>query len=335
MKKIWIGLLLLTALQSSTHANEFRAGEISVKQIGNSSVEATIHLIIDIHADLENLSIQWGDGFTSEFPVVSPEVIAVWGLKRYTIVDLYSYNQQGTYTISINECCIDDDVINVGNPSTQNFEVSTTFTLGNDFNTTPQYDNIGAGANQAGQIVGVLGWADDPEGDIYTAEFCDMNATGYVIPDEFTPAPNNELMLSPGTGGIVWATPLFDGIYLAQVCISESRNGEEISSSKRVVCLLVGDFTATSIQPISNAGFKIYPNPIQNKTLRLYTDQSISNENLNIQIFNTNQKLVASKQEVTGFELLSFDLNEQSTGVYLILIESEGTWYYQRFFLPD
>ncbi len=335
MKKIWIGLLFLAVLQVSLHASEFRAGEISVKQIGNSSVEATIHLIIDIHADLENLTIQWGDGFISEFPSLSPEVIDVWGLKRYTIVDLYSYDEQGTYTISINECCIDDDVTNIGNPATQNFEVSTTFTLGNSFNTTPQYDILGAGANEAGQVIGIVGWVDDPEGDEYITMFCDMDASAYVIPDQLNPAPGNELTLSPGTGGIIWASPLFEGIYLAQVCTSETRNGVEISNSKRVVCLQAGDFTASALQNIGNAGFSIYPNPIQDNILWLHYDNTTDYDDISIQIFNTSQQLTLSQQEATGFESIKLDLTGWSAGVYFMLIEKEGKLFYEQLIVPD
>lgn len=334
MKTFINTLIFLIFLIQHVNANEYRAGHISITQLSTSSVQADVELLIDVHGDIENLVMCWGDGICSTITPQSIETLAAWGLKKYNYSILHSYQEQGTYTVSIENCCFDDELANMLNAEDDLFVIETRFLLSSSFNTSPSYSNIAAGIGAINQPMGMLGWDEDPEGDEYLTELCDIAVDTYVQPDIALPLPGNEIFMSTSTGGVSWISPPLDGSFVLQTCVSELRNGVEISFSKRVVCFMVGNFSSTA-EPIKDLGLSIYPNPINDKKLWIHNDGSAPNELLNIRIHNINQQLVFEEKTNTSFDNKMLDLSGLPVGVYFVLMQTEEAAYYEKFVIVE
>lgn len=335
MKTLINTLILLLFLIQNINANEYRGGQISITQLSTSSIQADVELLIDVHSDIENLEICWGDGICTAITAQSIESIPTWGLKKYNYTVLHSYQDQGTYTVSIENCCFDDEIANMPNADDDPFVIETRITLGTSFNTTPYYPFIGASVGSVNEPAGIFGWDDDPEGDEYVSELCDIDVDTYSQPDISLPVPGNVIFNNSSTGSVSWNSPPIEGTYTLQSCVTEFRNGEEISFSKRIICFMAGDFASATAEPISDLGLSIFPNPIQNKKLWIHNDGSAPNTSLNIRIHNINQQLVFEEKATTAFDTKAIDLSELSAGVYFILMQTERRSYYEKFVIVE
>jgi len=332
--KNWIFTLIIAFLcLTKMSANEFRAGHISITQLSASSVEANVHLVIDVHSDILDLTLCWGDGSCDEFPALSAQSNATLGVKTYTFPVLHSYAMMDNYTVSIEKCCFDNDVSNITSPANHNFVIETNFTMLNDLNTTPDYNNL-VGANTAFEVVGMEGWVDDPEGDSYNSELCAIDAPGYMQPGEITPLPSNNFIYGAGNGDVIWNTPPIEGIYLAQSCTSEQRNGIEISLSKRIVCLIVGEFS-TVVEELELGDWAIFPNPIQDKIIQLHHTGALQSEAIQVQIFNTQQQLIYSQAYNHPIQQQSINLSSAAAGLYYVLLRTDEEVYYEQVLLSE
>jgi len=122
--KNWATTLLIVFLSiTNLIADELRAGVITIDQVSQSSVEATVSLVIDIHADLLDLSLCWGDGNCSDFPALTAVANPVWGIKSYVFTALHTYATQDNYTVSIEKCCFDDEISNINSLQENNFVI--------------------------------------------------------------------------------------------------------------------------------------------------------------------------------------------------------------------
>jgi len=335
MKTLISTLLLLTFLTQNAEANEFRGGHISISQLSTSSVQADVVLLIDVHGDITDLDLCWGDGICSAITPTSIVTLASFGLKKYTFSILHSYQDQGTYTVSIESCCFDDELGNMLNAEDDLFAIETTMALNSSFNTTPSYSDLGAAKGSVNQGTGISGWDDDPEGDEYVTALCNIDVDTYQQPDIALPLPGNEIFNNSITGSISWISPPIDGTFVLQTCVTEFRDGVEISVSRRVVCFMIGEFVSATAEPIDQLGFSIYPNPIQDKKLWIHNDGTQPSETIKISIRNVSQQLVFEERTNTAFENKMIDLDGWTAGVYFVLMETEGGSFYKKFVVVE
>jgi len=155
MKSLINTLFLLVFLIQNVSANEYRGGHISVTQLSTSSIQADVELLIDVHGEMEDVQICWGDGSCSIITPQNIETLAGWGIKKYTYSILHSYQSQDTYTLYIENCCFDDELGNMLNAEDDLFFIETRITLGSEFNTTPYYSGIAAGIGAVNQPTGM------------------------------------------------------------------------------------------------------------------------------------------------------------------------------------
>ncbi|MEZ5038387.1 MAG: hypothetical protein R2828_00780 [Saprospiraceae bacterium] len=260
MKRLLFSSMISLFSVLNLQATHNRAGEITYTQINDSTVVALITTYTktsSVSADRDSLTICWGDGNCQSIVRVNgagdpPQGEALaFDYKRNLYRATYTYQQLGTYTISMTDPNRNGGILNVNFPNSEQvrFHIESTITLldldqGMENNApAPLIPPLNLGyVGQA--FVHVLN-AIDLEGDSISYELITpLQAPGeevpnYVMPNMISPGSNNQLSLNPETGKLVWDAPQKAGEYNIAIAIKSYRNGVELGRVIRDMQILI------------------------------------------------------------------------------------------------
>lgn len=246
-------LLLLTGEKAwGTHN---RAGEITIRQTGDLTIEVTVTTYTkttSTQADRDSVRVFWGDGsFEYVYRVNGDGTPLPNNRKLNYYVASHTYPGRATYTISMMDPNRNGGILNVNPPNSEGvpFYIEATYTFLN-----PQFQ----GYNNTARLLqppidfACVGKrfihnpnAYDPDGDSLAFEFIvplqdsGMNVPNYIFPQFIEPGPNNQLTLNPVKGDVIWISPRIAGEYNIAFRVKEYRDGVLISSFIRDMQILV------------------------------------------------------------------------------------------------
>ncbi len=265
-----LSLFLTVVFTQNARATHNRAGEITIEQIGDLTIRATITTYTktsSVPADKDSLEIVWGDGS-------SQWLVRTNGggqgqpldndIKFNTYVGEHTYPGRATYTISMRDPNRNGQVLNINGGSSDQiaFYIQTEYTFLNPqfqgYNNSPLLLQPPIDVGYVGQPFIHNPNAFDQEGDslayeLITPSMADGQiATGYVDPDMIMPGPDNQIFLDEITGDFLWDAPQQIGEYNIAILIKEYREGVLISSIVRdmQIRILEGNNMPPQIQTI-------------------------------------------------------------------------------------
>ncbi len=248
-KKCFLTISLILSflfLFNNLQATHNRAGEITVEQIGDLSLRATITTYTktsSVPADRDSLEICWGDG-SCQFLVRSNgngnELDN--DIKFNIYIGTHTYPGRATYNISMKDPNRNAGILNVNDPNSDNiaFFLQTTFTFLNPlfqgYNNSPELLQPPVDVAYIGQPFIHNPNAFDQEGDSLAYELIipqmdiNVNVSNYLFPDAIEPGPDNMISLNELTGDFLWDSPQKVGEYNIAILIKEYRGGLLIST---------------------------------------------------------------------------------------------------------
>lgn len=252
----------------SLHATHNRAGEITIRQTGDLTIEVTVTTYTkttSTQADRDSVKVLWGDG-TSEYVYrINGDGTPLPNNRKLNYyVASHTYPGRATYTISMMDPNRNGGILNVNPPNSEGvpFYIEATYTFLNPqfqgYNNTARllYPPIDFGC--VGQPFIHNPGAYDEDGDSLAFEFIvpmqdsGLNVPNYIFPQQIQPGPDNNLTLDPRNGTMVWRTPKIAGEYNIAFRVKEYRGGVLISSFIRdmQILVLICDNTPPKIESI-------------------------------------------------------------------------------------
>jgi hypothetical protein len=244
--------LLAPAAMWATHN---RAGEITIKQTGDLTIEVTVTTYTkttSTQADRDSVRVHWGDGsFEYVYRINGEGTPLANNRKLNYYVASHTYPGRATYTISMMDPNRNGGIINVNPPNSEGvpFYIEATYTFLNPqfqgYNNTaillqPPIDFACVGERYIHNPN-----AYDPDGDSLAFEFIvplqdsGQNVPNYFWPHQISPGLNNVITLDPITGDLVWISPQLSAEYNIAILVKEYRGGSLISSFIRDMQILV------------------------------------------------------------------------------------------------
>lgn len=299
----FIATLLLLTIAPISWATHNRAGEITIKQIDNLTIDITITTFTYTlsSADRDSLLVDWGDNTFS------------WA-KRTEVLLLPGYYQRNIYlvrhifsTYGVFEILVQDPNRNLGVKNIPNsvnviFSIKTTVIISASVgrNNNPVLLNYPIDKAGLSQVFVHNPAAYDADGDSlsYSLTTC-TGEDGVPIANYTLPKASDTLYVNAVSGDLVWDTPVETGIYNIAINIEEWRRGLKIANIVRDmqievvetdnqlpaidslpdICLLAGDtarYTVSATDPdadplvlyASGGVFELADNPAR------FTEQS-------------------------------------------------------------
>ncbi|HUR31130.1 MAG TPA: hypothetical protein VMZ69_06835, partial [Saprospiraceae bacterium] len=250
-----LNFLLCLLTGSQLWATHNRAGEITISQTGDLTIEVTVTTYTkttSTQADRDSVRIYWGDGtFEYVYRVNGDGTPLPNNRKLNYYVASHTYPGRATYTISMMDPNRNGGILNVNPPNSEGvpFYIEATYTFLN-----PQFQGYNNTAILLQEPIdfACVGQrfihnpnAYDPDGDSLAFEFIiplqdsGMNVPNYIFPQQIEPGPFNQLTLDPVKGSLVWMSPQIPGEYNIAFRIKEYRGGVLISSFIRDMQILV------------------------------------------------------------------------------------------------
>jgi len=249
-------IILFVGLAFLAEATHNRSGEITYRQTGPLTIEATITTYTKASssgADRDTLELNWGDD-TSTFVGRSNgngQILTGLDIKVNYYTASHTYSGRATYTMWFIDPNRVDNILNLNFPNSVEikFYIETTFTLFDD-----QFNGLNNSAILlqppidfacANQPFKHNPNAYDPDGDSLAYELVvplmgqDTLVPNYQLPDQIGIGPNNILTLNEFTGELVWDSPVLSGEYNVAIKIKEYREGQLINTIIRDMQILV------------------------------------------------------------------------------------------------
>ena len=268
--RIILALFLLLPAFTCIQATHNRAGEISIEQIGDLSIRATVVTYTkasSIAADRDSVRIDWGDGNHNWAPRVNGngfgEIVGD-DMKMNIYVAEHTYPGRATYIISMTDPNRIANIQNINFPNSDLilFYIETQFTFLNPqfqgYNNTVVLLNPPIDFACVGQRFVHNPNAWDPDGDSLSFELiASLESPGspvprYEYPDRIVPGPDNQISLNIRTGEFIWDSPKVRGEFNVAFRINEYRNGNLIGSTVRDMQINVRDNCET-VPPLIEA----------------------------------------------------------------------------------
>lgn len=236
-------------------ATHNRAGEITIKQTGDLTLEVTVTTYTktsSIQADRDSVLVFWGDGSAQYVYRINGNGQPLTNDRKLNYyVGTHTYPGRATYTISMQDPNRNGGILNVNHPNSEAipFYIEASYTFLN-----PQFQGYNNSATllQPPIDFACVGKryihnpnAYDIDGDSLAYELIiplqdsGMNVPNYVHPSQIIPGPNNIMTLDPITGDLIWDAPRSQGEYNIAFRVKEYRNGVLISSFIRDMQILV------------------------------------------------------------------------------------------------
>lgn len=249
-------IIIVGFIQSKClYATHNRAGEITVRQISEYTVIATVTTYTKeagTSADRDSITLDWGDGLSSRIHRNNGFGVSIGNnVKKNTYELEHSYPGRGSYTIGFFDPNRIENILNIDYPNSINipFYVQTTFTLLNSnfqgFNNTVILLQAPIDIACVNNVFIHNPGAYDIDGDSLAFEFGipafdkDMPVPNYVLPTQINPGTNNKISLNKKTGTLIWESPQKAGEYNITILIFEYRSGKLISTTVRDMQILV------------------------------------------------------------------------------------------------
>lgn len=248
-------LFLCVWLTNDLMATHNRAGEITIRQTGDLTIEATVVTYTktsSTQADRDSVLVYWGDG-SSEFVYrVNGNGTPLANNRKLNLyVASHTYPGRATYNISMMDPNRNGGILNVNPPNSEGvpFYIEATYTFLNPqfqgYNNTaillqPPIDFACVGKRYIHNPN-----AFDPDGDSLAFELIvplqdsGLNVPNYIHPPQIEPGPDNIMSLDPITGDLIWDAPQIAGEYNIAFRVNEYRDGVLISSFIRDMQILV------------------------------------------------------------------------------------------------
>ena len=268
MFKGTILLLFFTLLPALLLATHNRAGEITIVQTGDLTVEVTVTTYTkttSTQADRDSVRVYWGDGsFEYVYRTNGDGEPLPNNRKKNKYVASHTYPGRATYTISMMDPNRNGGILNVNPPNSEGvpFYIEATYTFLNSqfqgYNNTAQLLQAPIDFACVGERFIHNPSAYDKDGDSLAFEFIiplqdsGVNVPNYIWPQQIEPGIDNVLTLNPDNGSLVWDAPQIAGEYNVAIRINEYRGGQLISSFIRdmQILVLVCDNNPPDIQSI-------------------------------------------------------------------------------------
>lgn len=256
-------ILLASQIALATHN---RAGQISVRQVGDCTQSLTIEATIITYtkassrpADRDTLTICWGDGscqrvLRNNGPGNPPDGEILENDTKFNIyIAEHTFAARGTYVISMTDPNRNGGILNVNFPNSEQirFHIQTTYTIPNPqfqgCNDTPVLLQPPIDIGCVGQVFTHNPNAYDVDGDSLSYHFITplqevrQTVPNYFFPNMINSGSNNSLTIDEVTGDIVWDAPQKPGEYNLAMIIISHRDGEPIDTVVRDMQILIED----------------------------------------------------------------------------------------------
>ncbi|MBI4647986.1 MAG: gliding motility-associated C-terminal domain-containing protein [Bacteroidia bacterium] len=227
---IFIGLI-------KANATHNRAGEITLRQIGQYEYELTLVTFTYTlcQADRPELMVFWGDGTNSVIPRNSKVALPNY-YQRNIYIGTHKYAGPGVFEIVMLDQNRNEGVENIPGSVNVPFTVKTTLMinplLGN--NSTPVLLTPPIDMDALGKVFVHNPTAWDPDNDSlsYKLSVC-LGENGEPIPGYTLPPASDSITVNEYTGDLVWAKPTQIGIYNVAILIEEWRDTIKIGQIVR------------------------------------------------------------------------------------------------------
>lgn len=236
-------LLLLPVVAFGTHQ---RAAEITFRHIQELTYEITLISYTftpsPANAYREYLTIQWGDGTTSEIRRIE-ETYLPDDITFNKYVGTHDFPGPATYTISCEDPNRNGGIINIPNSINTPLFIYSELTISpflGGFNSSPVLLVPPIDNGCVNQIYYHNPGAFDPDGDSLSYRLVPCRgAQGLVIPGYTYPDSSDRFVLNPVTGDLVWDRPRQQGEFNVAILIEEWRNGLRIGSVLRDMQIII------------------------------------------------------------------------------------------------
>ncbi len=218
-------------------ATHNRAGEITLKQIGEFTYEITITTFTYTlsAADRSELDVQWGDNTRSVAPRYEKITLPNY-YYRNKYRDTHTYPGPGVYEIVVQDPNRNYGVQNIPNSVNVIFSIKTTLMINPDIgkNSTPVLLNPPIDKAALNHVFIHNPSAFDSNGDSisYKLTVC-TEEDGKPIENYTLPAASDTLFVDPRTGDLVWDSPVDTGIFNIAIDVEEWRKGVKIGNIVR------------------------------------------------------------------------------------------------------
>ncbi len=238
MKKILL-TILFAFIVVQIWATHNRAGEITYKHISGNTYEITLitytYTPSAANETRNVLTMQWGDGTTSQIPRIHIEYLPD-DIQKNTYVMNHTFPGAGVYQIVMSDPNRNQGIVNIPESVTVVFTIKTILKIDPDIgaNSTPILLNPPVDKAALHQIFIHNPNAYDPDGDSLSYKLTEcLGNDGVPIPGYTYPAASNTLYVDSVTGDFVWDSPMQVGEYNVAMMIEEWRNGIKIGNIER------------------------------------------------------------------------------------------------------
>jgi gliding motility-associated-like protein len=266
MKNVYSLLFVVLFFSTTAFATHNRAGDISIRQTGPLTVEATVTTYTKASsnaADRDSIEISWGDG--KVFKIVRINGTQKGGvgqgeflgndIKKNIYISTHTYPGLAPfYVISVKDPNRNGGILNVaGGTASESipFYVSTTYSFLSQqfqgFNSTPILLQPPIDFGCVGQVFTFNPNAYDVDGDSLAYAFTipkqekGINVPDYRFPNEIVKGTNNNISLDARSGTFIWNSPQKAGEYNVAFLIIEYRNGIAIDTVVRDMQIRIED----------------------------------------------------------------------------------------------
>ena len=238
MKKIILYIVFIAG-SLQMFATHNRAGEITYKHLSGNTYEITLitytYTPSAANETRNVLTMQWGDGTTSEIPRINIEYLPD-DIQKNTYLMNHTFPGAGVYQIVMSDPNRNQGIINIPESVTVVFTIKTTLKIDPDIgaNNTPILLNPPVDKAALNQLFIHNPNAYDPDGDSLSYKITEcLGDNGQPIPGFTYPEASNSLYVDAVTGDFVWDAPVQVGEYNVAMLIEEWRNGIKIGEIER------------------------------------------------------------------------------------------------------
>ncbi len=321
-----ITTILFLLFTATLHAGYFRGGDIHLRQHAPYSVQVNININLLAHAEIDEITICWGDGNCETLNATQTFHFPSIDTKTLHFFWIHQYNQHGFYNITVEACCWANDIFNMTLQGEQPIVLEAFFKLVNPqteaFNVMPLPLALPVVAGNLHELLDYYTAVSIPEGDVANFEICAVDVPNYILLEDIFPQSNN-FIFDPATGSFLWLDPPALGYFIIKVCITVTRQGELISESSRDILVGIDDVISAE-QPTDPEAFspKCFPNPARDAlNLEYFLTENTA---LEIALFDVSGKKVkafrAEGREGKNLEML--DVSDLQNGFYSCKISS-------------